>query len=1064
MKKIIKCISAAMLGGALCCMGAQAADYTGHWAQDYIRRALENGIMTNADDTRPDDKITRAEFVAMIVRDKGITLGAYPTAFYDVDEKDWYFRYVAAAENKGIITGDESYNFNPDAYITRQDAAVILGRAYGTPAQIGFDLTKHRDGIQISPYALGYMTYMTNNGIIGGYEDGSVRPLENVTRAQAAAMLERIKNPVQIEMDSEKEKTEKISFKRGYPSINDTGVSGGFNMSFRTDGECDIYYTTVPVGTKVTESDIDKYMCHVAADETVNAFFAHEQAEVDVYILAVGENGRKSAVKSLKNVMPLCFDRGSGTAKDPYIITNQQQLEAIGRYPKKYFALGAGIHLDGDFSPIGSAYVKEKMFSGGLDGRGYTISGLSIDTDEKFVGLFAYLDGAYVKNLYVSAKTISGMNDVGIIAGENNGGVVENCFVTGIAEAKNNNAGGIVGTNNGRISNCASAAAIIQSSMYSGGVAGVNFGVIENCASYAHTVMAQMYAGGIVSLNNGGRVSSCLSANMNIETVIMANSGRIATNFGGGVLMDNYCYDKTHAYVSDSYNEITTQNGADVSWERLFDNGFYSDNLKWDMNDIWETAHADDVLLLPTPLGLGGGYTIEGLTEFTPIRINSEDGLLAIHDNPQLNYILTSDIELTYPWKSVCDDEEFGFSGTFNGNGYEIKGLKQEYSENRQYYGFVGVLDGGVLRNVKITDAEISGGRYTGGICAINKGIITGAYFDGKISVHDASSVVSAGAIAALNYNTIENSGARAEIKAFANSCEVGGIAAHNEGMISDVYMTGTIATTGMKVISNCMLGGIVGYNGGGAIYNAFSSLSAATLSDIVYAGGVCGMLDTGEIYKGSSIFNTHIYDADGSDTKAYIGGISGISNGGSISNCLTSGKIEGTHDRSYVGGVSGYNVSALVQNTYSTASIVQSGKKSVSGGVVGYNESGYVMYNAALNTSLRSDGRVSRVCGKSDGGSVETNFAVSEMMVNYAKVDDSILNGVGKPSSQMKSEFFFKPVYEGGALGWSSVKYDGAENGVWTGAIENGGYYNLPLLSGVYGQHMFTSPVYNIK
>lgn len=1062
MKKLIKYITAVIIVCTAFAASVSADDYSGHWAEKYINQALSSGVMSDRNNTRPDDKVTRAEFVSMIVRDKGIILGAYPTSFYDVNEDDWYFRYVAAAENKGIILGDESFNFNPENYITRQDAAVILGRAYGVSAQIGFDLTKHRDGIYISQYALGYMTYMTNCGIISGFEDGSVRPLENVTRAQTVAMIERIKNPINAE--TEIPKNEKITFKRGYPSIDDTGVSGGFNMSFRTDIECDIFYTVVPVGDKVDEKDINNYMCHVNADEPTKSFFAYSRSEVDVYVIAVGADGRKSAVKSFKNVMPLCFDRGSGTAKDPYIITNQQQLEAISRYPKKFFALGASICLDDDFTPIGSAYIKEKMFSGGFDGRGYTISNLSIKTDEKFVGLFSYLDGANVKNLYVNAKTISGMNDVGIIAGENNGGQIENCFVTGVVEAKNNNAGGIVGTNNGRIVNSASAAAIVQSSMYSGGISGINFGIIKNCASYAHTVMAQMYAGGISSVNNGGSVSSCLAANMNIETVILANSGRIATNLAGGVLENNYCYDKTHAYVADSYNEVGTQNGANVSWDVLFSDKFYSDMLDWDMVNLWQTADKNDVLMLPTPLGLGCGYSIEGLTEFTPIHVDSEEKLWLLHDNPQMNYILTSDIELTYPWRSVCDDEKFGFTGTFNGNGYTIKNLKQNYDENQQYYGFIGVVDGGILRNVKITEADIDGGRYTGGVCAVNKGIITGAYFDGNISVHDASSVVSAGAISAVNYNIIENAGVQADIKAFANSSEIGGICAHNEGKISDVYMLGSIGATGMKAISNCTAGGIVGYNGDGAVYNAFSAVTTTTLSDTVYAGGICGMFDTGEIYKSSSVFNTHIYDAEGSDTKAYIGGISGISNGGSISNSFSAGKLEGTHDKSYVGGISGYNVSALVQNTYSTASIAQSGEKSASGGIVGYNELGYVMYNAALNTSIRSSGDVARVCGKSDGGSVETNYAVTEMMINYSQADDSILNGLGKPSSQMKSEFFFKPVYEGGALGWSSAKYDGNENGVWTGAVENGGYYNLPLLNGVYGQHMFTTPIYNIK
>ena len=126
-------------------------------------------------------------------------------------------------------------------------------------------------------------------------------------------------------------------------------------------------------------------------------------------------------------------------------------------------------------------------------------------------------------------------------------------------------------------------------------------------------------------------------------------------------------------------------------------------------------------------------------------------------------------------------------------------------------------------------------------------------------------------------------------------------------------------------------------------------------------------------------------------------------------------------------------------------------------------NESGYIMYNAALNVSVRSDGSAGRVCGTNSGGAVEANFAAAEMLINYHTADDSELNGQGYAAGKMYSEFFFNPVYSGGELGWSSVKYDG-ENGVWTGSLANGGYYKLPLLNGVKNQHMFTMPVYEVK
>ena len=97
------------------------------------------------------------------------------TSFTDVSVNNRYYEYIAAGESLGITTGDDKGCFNPDSYISRQDAAVLIGRAYKIPINQAFDILRYRDGIDISSYAVGYMSYMTNKKILNGFEDNTIQ-------------------------------------------------------------------------------------------------------------------------------------------------------------------------------------------------------------------------------------------------------------------------------------------------------------------------------------------------------------------------------------------------------------------------------------------------------------------------------------------------------------------------------------------------------------------------------------------------------------------------------------------------------------------------------------------------------------------------------------------------------------------------------------------------------------------------------------------------------------------------------------------------------------------------
>lgn len=164
------------------------------WAKDAIEFLAECGIVNGKRDGifAPNDNVTRAEFIKMVVTALGVSGDTESMTFTDVPEDAWYLKYVAAAQNNGIVLGDESGAFYPEANITRQDMAVILYRAAKVErsrATLAFT-----DSDKISDYATDAVTYLSANGIINGFEDGSFGPLQNATRAQTAVIIYRLIN------------------------------------------------------------------------------------------------------------------------------------------------------------------------------------------------------------------------------------------------------------------------------------------------------------------------------------------------------------------------------------------------------------------------------------------------------------------------------------------------------------------------------------------------------------------------------------------------------------------------------------------------------------------------------------------------------------------------------------------------------------------------------------------------------------------------------------------------------------------------------------------------------
>ncbi len=167
------------------------------WAKEAVESLAEKDVISGDENGnfRPNSSITREEFVKMVVVAFGVKEAENNFVFLDVFDSDWYFEYVGAAYEAGIVRGISEDFFGIKKPISRQDAAVILKRAadyVGTELKAVNEYSGFYDGNEISDYAKESVTALYKSGVISGMPDGSFKPASTCTRAQAAKMIYEI--------------------------------------------------------------------------------------------------------------------------------------------------------------------------------------------------------------------------------------------------------------------------------------------------------------------------------------------------------------------------------------------------------------------------------------------------------------------------------------------------------------------------------------------------------------------------------------------------------------------------------------------------------------------------------------------------------------------------------------------------------------------------------------------------------------------------------------------------------------------------------------------------------
>lgn len=165
-----------------------------HWAYEYVQFLVEKGVVSGISDTSfaPSSNVTRAQFITMLARMSGDDLPEYDGSFTDVPYDEYYTGAVAWAIANNVTVGTSDTTFSPNANITRQDMAVMVIR-FAASKGYGFASVNTKatfsDNADINDYAQEAVSTLQQANIINGYTDGSFRPLNNATRAEAAKIM-----------------------------------------------------------------------------------------------------------------------------------------------------------------------------------------------------------------------------------------------------------------------------------------------------------------------------------------------------------------------------------------------------------------------------------------------------------------------------------------------------------------------------------------------------------------------------------------------------------------------------------------------------------------------------------------------------------------------------------------------------------------------------------------------------------------------------------------------------------------------------------------------------------
>lgn len=712
-------------------------------------------------------------------------------------------------------------------------------------------------------------------------------------------------------------------------------------------------------------------------------------------------------------------------------VADGEQLKGIQNYANENkdsnilsynFALKNDINATdvSDYQAIGSG---DRAFTGKFDGRGNRIIGLNVDNTNNHtatdnVGVFGVNEGT-IKNLKVYSSTFKGYDNVGAIAGTNNG-TIDNVTTLGntvealgskysndkLDTSKVGAAGGVVGTNNGTVDNATSRDSVIAGKdansggalTTAGGIAGINTGLVSNSQSHSAVIASgskdNTYSlGGIVGVNTASDkgLDNVNAYGVTGSSILVDNTGGIA-GLNSGTLND--AYNESIVKGSSNVGGIAGTNSGKISLivngASVTAKGDYTGGLVGSTTGNISNGRNNGVITGVNYVGglvgsNGSGVQLTNLTNDSSANIIGEQyvgGIAGINSGTI---------------KSDEDNDNLINRGSITGNQY-VGGIAGENNgtitnvnndivlnatgSNAQYFGGVTGINKGTITNATNSgNINASGATYVGGITGQNSGTLSGAGNKGKVTGKDY-----VGGVAGLNTKNIMGNvnniiGIKNEGTVIAEAGGAGGIFGKNKAniqyaeFVNSGTVTGTAGTTGT--------GGIFGENTGIIKYSSLKNEVKGKVSGVNNVGGLIG-INSGTITGGRGDYNKY--------PNTYYK--YQIYNNGTITATTSTGT-----NSTNIGGLIGKNTSTgKLTAGYNTGNIVAGGSTNV-GGIVGTNEG---TVDQVFNTIMTVTGEsTNTINGKDNVGAIigdNTNGTLTNAYSTNGGV--SVLVGTGNSNT----------------------------------------------------------------
>ena len=531
------------------------------------------------------------------------------------------------------------------------------------------------------------------------------------------------------------------------------------------------------------------------------------------------------------------YSGGSGTFEDPYQIETLDDLVELSSTSSDwasgtYFTQTANIDASSTsswnngagFIPIGNGTTS---FRGHYDGQFYTISGLYINHDGDYVGLFGVASGGTIENLGLVNANVYGSNYyTGALIGKN--GTAINCYSTGTVGGAMF-VGGLMGAWGSAVS-CYSTANV---SGYSdiGGLMGIG-GSATNC--YATGNVNGGSSGGLIGTLEIGSVTNCYSASSS-----QTSGGLIAgANDPEYASVTNSFWDVTVSGQPNSFGGGTGKTTAEMTdvntfcnsgWDFVIETINGSDDY-WEMDASINSGYPflfyenGDEELIPDELApfSGGSGTLEDPYQIATLDDLSQLSTVSSYWASGTYFTQTANIDAssTSSWNNGAGFIPIGngttaFSGHYDGQFYTISGLY--IIHDGDYVGLFGMASGGTIENLGLVNATVGSqsGTFVGALIG-KGGTAINCYSTGSVGgAMSVGGLIGGWGSAVSCYSTTYVSG----------YYDIGGLMGTG-GSATNCYATGNV--------NGGSSGGLIGTLEIGSVTNCYSASSSQTSGGLI--------------------------------------------------------------------------------------------------------------------------------------------------------------------------------------------------------------------------------------